>query len=81
MKKYYIIGAVSLTIVFNGCSIFKARPPKYAIDPVCKMKVDEREAYSEKYNGQEYYFDTYTCKESFKMNPEVYLVKKNCDTK
>jgi YHS domain-containing protein len=67
--------------MLDACSIFKSTPTKYAIDPVCNMKVDTKEAFSEKYKGQEYYFDSYNCKESFKMNPESYLAKKNCDIK
>ncbi len=45
-----------------------------AVDPVCKMTVDEKNATAEyEYNGKTYYFCAAGCKESFAKDPEKYL--------
>ena len=45
-----------------------------AIDPVCKMNVDEKDAkYTSDYKGQKYYFCAQGCKISFEKEPEKYL--------
>ena len=45
-----------------------------AIDPVCKMTVDETNAkYKTVYKGKTYYFCAPGCKFSFEENPEKYL--------
>ena len=45
-----------------------------AVDPVCKMKVDEATAkWTSEYKGQTYYFCSPGCKEAFDQNPEHYL--------
>lgn len=45
-----------------------------AIDPVCKMEVDEKTAeWSSKYQGQTYYFCAPGCKATFDKAPEKYL--------
>jgi len=45
-----------------------------AIDPVCKMKVDESNAAAtSEYKGKKYYFCAVGCKKSFDKNPEKYL--------
>lgn len=45
-----------------------------AIDPVCKMEVDEATAqWTSEYQGQTYYFCAPGCKASFDENPEQYL--------
>lgn len=45
-----------------------------AIDPVCKMLVDERTAeYKSKYRGKEYYFCSLGCKKEFDVSPEKYV--------
>jgi YHS domain-containing protein len=47
-----------------------------AVDPVCKMKVDEKKAAeSYEYKGKTYYFCAAGCKEAFAKNPEAYLKK------
>jgi YHS domain-containing protein len=51
--------------------------PEYATDLVCDMKVDKSHAYTYKYKGVEYFFDTKDCKEAFKMNPEKFIKKVN----
>jgi len=47
-----------------------------AIDPVCKMQVEESQAaaYSE-YKGKKYYFCSVGCKKAFDQNPEKYVTK------
>jgi Cu+-exporting ATPase len=45
-----------------------------AIDPVCKMKVDEKTAAATSvYKGKTYYFCSKGCKIDFDKNPEKYL--------
>jgi YHS domain-containing protein len=45
-----------------------------AIDPVCKMKVDEKKAAATSdYKGKKYYFCAPGCKKMFDQNPEKYL--------
>jgi YHS domain-containing protein len=45
-----------------------------AIDPVCKMEVDEKSAAAtSEYKGTTYYFCAPGCKASFDKDPEKYL--------
>jgi YHS domain-containing protein len=45
-----------------------------AIDPVCKMKVDEAKAAgTSEYQGKTYYFCAVSCKRKFDENPDKYL--------
>jgi YHS domain-containing protein len=45
-----------------------------AVDPVCKMTVDEqRAAASVKYGGKTYYFSSETCRFEFLKDPQKYL--------
>lgn len=45
-----------------------------AIDPVCKMMVDEKTAtWTSEYKGKMYYFCAPGCKASFDKDPEKYL--------
>lgn len=45
-----------------------------AIDPVCKMQVDEKKAPAKsEYKGKTYYFCAPGCKKAFDSNPEKYL--------
>jgi len=47
-----------------------------ALDPVCKMEVDEKTAKHESdYKGEKYYFCAPGCKKAFNENPEKYLKK------
>ena len=44
------------------------------IDPVCKMKVDEKKAAATSdYKGKKYYFCAPGCKRAFDQNPDKYL--------
>ncbi|MEO0115897.1 MAG: YHS domain-containing protein [candidate division WOR-3 bacterium] len=45
-----------------------------AIDPVCKMDVDEKNAPAKsEYQGKTYYFCALSCKKEFDKNPEKYI--------
>jgi len=45
-----------------------------AIDPICKMTVDEDTAeYKTEYEGKTYYFCAPGCKSAFEENPSKYL--------
>lgn len=49
-----------------------------AIDPICKMTVDEKTAqYTSEYKGNTYYFCAPGCKKAFDENPEKYTDDKN----
>ena len=46
-----------------------------AIDPVCKMTVDEKTAkFKSEYKGKTYYFCALGCKKTFEKNPEKYVI-------
>ncbi len=45
-----------------------------AIDPVCKMEVEEgKAAATSEHKGKKYYFCAVGCKQAFDQNPEKYL--------
>ncbi|MDD3857364.1 MAG: YHS domain-containing protein [Methanoculleus sp.] len=45
-----------------------------AVDPVCKMDVDEATAkFTSEYKGKIYYFCAPGCKKLFERDPEAYL--------
>jgi YHS domain-containing protein len=45
-----------------------------AIDPVCKMEVDEKSAkFKTEYQGKTYYFCAPGCKKQFEKDPGKYL--------
>jgi len=47
-----------------------------AIDPVCKMQVEENKAkWTTVYKGKTYYFCAMGCKIAFEKDPEKYLSK------
>jgi len=47
-----------------------------AIDPVCKMEVDENKAEATfEYKGKKYYFCAVGCKKAFVQDPEKYLAE------
>ena len=48
-----------------------------AIDPVCKMTVEEDKAVAtSEYQGKKYYFCAMGCKKAFDQDPEKYLADK-----
>jgi YHS domain-containing protein len=69
-----LVSGLSLYL-FAACGIPKAATGSIPVtDPVCNMKInDVSEAYSWKYKGKAYYFDSNTCKQTFKMNPEKFI--------
>ncbi len=47
-----------------------------AIDPVCKMEVEEDKAVAtSEYKGKKYYFCAPGCKKAFEQDPEKYLTE------
>jgi YHS domain-containing protein len=45
-----------------------------AIDPVCEMEVNEKDApATSQYDGKTYYFCSHDCKQEFEEDPEEYL--------
>jgi len=66
---------IVMTIMMNGCSLFKYPETEYVTCPVCHMSVDKSDALIYKYNDVKYYFDKYECKQVFKMNPDMVLGK------
>ena len=47
-----------------------------AIDPICKMEVEEgKAAASSVYKEKRYYFCTVGCKKAFDQDPEKYLTE------
>ena len=49
---------------------------KMAVDPICKMEVDESETqWFSSYKGRKYYFCAPGCKKEFDENPEKYAEK------
>ena len=49
-----------------------------AIDPVCKMEVEENQAAAAtEYQGKKYYFCAVGCQKAFERDPEKYLAQEN----
>jgi YHS domain-containing protein len=49
---------------------------RVAIDPICKMEVDEKTAkWTSDYGGKKYYFCALGCKKAFEENPKKYTKK------
>ncbi len=47
-----------------------------AIDPICKMEVEEAKAVAtSEYKGKKYYFCAVGCKRNFDQNPDKYLAE------
>lgn len=45
-----------------------------AIDPICKMEIDENDTeYISEYKGRKYYFCSQFCKMDFDESPEKYV--------
>jgi len=45
-----------------------------AVDPICKMDIDERTAkWKSVFNGKEYFFCAPGCKKTFDKNPAKYV--------
>ncbi len=78
------MAASSLTVVSNSLRLKRFSPVKFenqltggapmAIDPVCKMEVEESTAAAtSEYKGNKYYFCAMGCKKAFDQDPEKYL--------
>jgi len=81
------MAASSVTVVSNSLRLKSFKPARFevikeggvtmAIDPVCKMDVDEKKAAATSdYKGKKYYFCAVGCKKAFDSNPEKYLAEK-----
>jgi YHS domain-containing protein len=54
--------------------VINSRGDKMAVDPVCKMEVNEKDAqWKTEYRGKTYYFCAPGCKKAFEENPHQYL--------
>jgi Cu+-exporting ATPase len=82
------MAASSVTVVSNSLRLRAFKAVKFeklmeggermAIDPVCKMQVDEKTAAAtSEYKGKKYYFCSVGCKKAFDQKPEKYLAGKN----
>jgi Cu+-exporting ATPase len=78
------MAASSVTVVSNSLRLRSFKPLRFnikveggammAVDPVCKMDVDEKKAAAKsEYKGKKYYFCAVGCKKAFDANPEKYL--------
>jgi len=81
------MAASSITVVSNSLRLKSFKPARFetvnkggenmAIDPVCKMEVEEKKAAAvSEYKGKKYYFCAPGCKKAFDANPEKYLADK-----
>jgi len=53
---------------------FQSKEAKMAIDPICLMEIDEKNAPAKSvYNGQPFYFCNESCKKKFEEDPEKYI--------
>ncbi|HWY99195.1 MAG TPA: YHS domain-containing protein [Bacteroidia bacterium] len=72
-----IILCLSFSFAFTNKQASTVSTVKAARDstlcPVCGMKVNFGSSYDLKYEKTTYYFDTYNCKETFKMDPKKFL--------
>ena len=51
-----------------------------AIDPVCKMEVDEEEAVGHtEYDSKDYFFCTKGCEQKFEQDPVQYVKEEDID--
>ena len=62
--------------MFGSWASTKLISEESIFDPVCGMKVNIAESFDWKYEGKKYYFDSYECREAFKINPKKYLENK-----
>jgi P-type Cu+ transporter len=82
------MAASSITVVSNSLRLKGFKPSHYqditkeggikmAIDPVCKMEINEKKAAAtSEYKGKKYFFCSVGCKKAFDANPEKYLAEK-----
>ncbi len=76
----------SITVVFNSLRLRRFKSVKFdsltrggatmAIDPVCKMEIEESQAAAtSEYREKKYYFCAAACQKAFDENPEKYLAE------
>jgi len=81
------MAASSITVVSNSLRLKSFKPARFeivnkggenmAVDPVCKMEVEENKAAAtSEYKGKKYYFCAVGCKKAFDANPGKYLADK-----
>jgi Cu+-exporting ATPase len=80
------MAASSITVVSNSLRLRRFKSASFeptkggvpmAIDPVCKMEVEEsKAAATSEYKGKKYYFCATGCKKAFDQNPEKYLAER-----
>lgn len=73
---YKIICFCSALIILTSCAATKPSANIVVTDPVCAMNVNKSESYVYICSGKKYYFDSYECKETFKVNPQTFIEKK-----
>ncbi|HXC03602.1 MAG TPA: YHS domain-containing protein [Bacteroidia bacterium] len=66
-------GAVGILLYLGSCNAAQKLPNQTYLDIVCGMNVEKSEAYTSKYKGVTYYFDTYNCKHVFSMDPDKFI--------
>lgn len=75
------MGLLLIASILSSCVTSKTTMDSaIVVDLVCSMKINRSDAFTYKYKDKKYYFDTYNCKESFKMNPEKFITN-NCTVK
>lgn len=74
MYANFIFRQAILVLLFIGTILPSARAEtkQAAIDPVCKMKVEDSK-FSYTYNSTKYYFCSAICQQSFEAAPDTYL--------
>ena len=66
----------------SSCTVFKDKSaPENETDLVCGMKIIKSDAYTYKYEGKKYFFDSYNCKQAFIMNPKKFIENTSMDKK
>lgn len=75
-KVYKITFFVTILMIFVSCAATKPSGNDIVTDFVCGMKVNKFESYVWKYAGTKYYFESFDCREIFKLNPQNYIDKK-----
>jgi Cu+-exporting ATPase len=80
------MAASSIAVVSNSLRLRRFKPAKFeqlikggvsmAIDPVCKMEVEEsKAAATSEYKGEKYYFCAVGCKKAFDQDPGKYVTE------
>jgi Cu+-exporting ATPase len=68
--------ALLFGLLLAGCVVADNNPPPrrpVAVDPVCGTTVDMSTPWRGRFRGQEYYFHSDYCRETFYYDPEAYV--------